>query len=127
MISGGLMAAFAGLILVVNTLHPFFHPPYIHAVALFIVTIAVMGVSTARSLYFIDIAPAQYRLIALGTSKIIVRIVGIGLSFILATVAHLQHVVWAILALALINILSAVFAFRTADDEVSPSNKSITE
>lgn len=127
MICGGFLAAFAGFMLVINTLHPIFHAPYVHAAALFIVTIAVMGVSTARSLYFIDVAPAQYRLIALGTSKIIVRIVGIGLSFILAAVAHLQHVVWAILALALINAFSAVFAFRTADEQEQPSDKSVAD
>jgi hypothetical protein len=115
MIAGALMAAAAGVLLFSNHFLPVIGSPYVHAVALFIVTIAVNGVSTARSLYYIDVAPKQYRVIGIGVSKVVVRIVGVGLSSILAAVAHLQHVVWAILIVALINTIAALLAFRISD------------
>lgn len=115
MIAGALMASAAGFLLFSNHFVHVVGAPYIHAVALFIVSVAVKGVSTARSLYFMDVAPKQYRVIGLGASKVIVRIIGVGLSMVLATVAHLQHVVWAILIVALINAIAAILAYRVAD------------
>ncbi|MCR9139304.1 MAG: permease [Alphaproteobacteria bacterium] len=114
MIAGAMMAAAAGLILFANHFLEIVSAPYIHAVALFVVSVAVRGVTTARSLYFMDVAPKQYRVISLGASKVIVRILGVGLSMILATVAHLQHVAWAILIIALINAAAAILAFRVS-------------
>lgn len=114
MIAGAMMAAMAGLLLFTNHFVQAVGAPYIHAVALFIVSVAARGVTTARSLYFMDVAPKQYRVISLGASKVIVRILGVGLSMILATVAHLQHVVWAILIIALINAAAAILAFRVS-------------
>ncbi len=115
MIAGAAMAAVAGTFLFSNHFMPVVSSPYSHAIALFIVTVAVKGVTTARSLYFIDVAPKRYRVIGLGVSKVMVRIIGVGLSMVLATVAHLQHVVWAILILALINGTAAVLAYRAYD------------
>lgn len=115
MIAGAVMAAAAGLLLFSNHFLDVVSAPYIHAVALFIVSVAVKGVSTARSLYFMDVAPKQYRVIGLGVSKVMVRIIGVGLSMVLAAVAHLQHVVWAILIVALINIIAAVLAYRVSE------------
>ncbi|MCP4318301.1 MAG: hypothetical protein GY789_20360 [Hyphomicrobiales bacterium] len=115
MIAGACLAALAGLILVTNYFVPTIPEPFVHALALFIVTVAVRGVSTARSLYYLDVAPQKYVIIGIGVSKVAVRIVGIVLSFILASVAHLQHVIWAILALALINAGTALLTHRSAD------------
>ncbi|MEX3008502.1 MFS transporter [Hoeflea sp. TYP-13] len=115
MIAGASLAAFAGVLLVANYFLAIIPEPLIHAIALFIVTIAVRGVSTARSLYFMDVAPEEYRVIGIGVSKVAVRIFGIGLSFLMASVAHIQHVIWAILILALINAATAVLTYRTAD------------
>ncbi|WP_419910976.1 MFS transporter [Hoeflea sp.] len=115
MAAGACLAAFAGFLLVANFFYPVVASPYIHAIALFIVTVAVRGVSTARYLYFMDVAPEKYAVIGIGASKVAVRIVGIGLSFTMATVAHLQHVIWAILALALINAATALLAYRSAE------------
>ena len=43
------------------------------------------------------------------------RLVGIALSFVMASVAHTQHVIWAILALALINAATALLTLRSAE------------
>ncbi|MCY6381139.1 MFS transporter [Hoeflea prorocentri] len=115
MVLGAMMAASAGLLLIVDHFIQLASAPYIHAVALFLVTIAVRGVTTARYLYFIDIAPEKYVVTGIGVSKVAVRIVGIGLSFVLASVAHIQHVLWAILALALINGVTAILAMRAPE------------
>ncbi|MDA4844230.1 hypothetical protein [Hoeflea poritis] len=114
MTAGASLAALAGAILVANFFYPVIDSPYIHAIALFIVTVAVRGVSTARYLYFMDVAPEEYAVIGIGVSKVVVRTVGIALSFAMASVAHLQHVIWAILALALINAITAALTYRTA-------------
>lgn len=115
MTAGACLAALAGFMLVANFFYPVIDSPFIHAIALFIVTVAVRGVSTARYLYFMDVAPEEYAVIGIGASKVAVRTVGIGLSFAMAAVAHLQHVIWAILALALINATTAVLTYRAAD------------
>ena len=73
-----------------------------------------MAFRPARWLYFIDLAPPQYRVIGVGVSKVMVRIVGVGLSSVLAAVAHLQHVVWAILVVAIINGIAAYLAYRVS-------------
>ncbi len=123
MIVGALLAAIAGALLFANHFFPFASESLIHATALFMVTVAVNGVSTARWLYFIDLAPPQYRVIGVGVSKVMVRIVGVGLSSVLAAVAHLQHVVWAILVVAIINGIAAYLAYRvstsTEDEEAA--------
>ena len=122
MIAGSLMAAAAGCLLFTDHFIPLISAPYIHAIALFVVTVAVKGVSTSRILYFIHVAPEQYRVTAMGVSKVIVRIIGVGLSTVLATVAHLQHVVWAILIVAIINTIAAIVAFRVSAYSDAPGN-----
>ena len=114
MITGALLAAVAGVILFSNHFVPFVSESLVHAAALFMVTVAVNGISTARWLYFIDVAPPQYRVIGVGVSKVMVRIVGVGLPSVLAAVAHLQHVVCAILVVAVINGITAILAFRVS-------------
>ncbi len=118
MIAGAAMAATAGALLFFTHFVPVISSTYSHAAALFIVTVAVNGVSTARWLYFIDVAPPQYRVIGIGASKVLVRIVGVALSSVLASVAHLQHVVWAILIVAVINAIAAYLAFKESGVEV---------
>lgn len=115
MVIGACLAACAGALLVFDFFIPIVSAPYIHAIALFIVTVAVRGVSTARYLYFIDIAPEEYVVTGIGVSKVAVRIVGIGLSFLMASLAHIQHVIWAILALAIINAVTALLAMRSPE------------
>ncbi len=105
--TGCVLAAVAGLTLVANHFLQLVGPTYLHAAALFIVTIASKGVVSARSLYFLDIAPDEQRVAGLTVSKSLVRIAAITFSALLAAVAHMQHVVWAILAIALLNLATA--------------------
>ncbi len=118
MITGCVMGASAGLMLVGN--HFMGYPVntiYLHSAALFMVTVAAEGVTSARSLYFLDIAPASDRISGLTVSKSLVRVAAVAASAGLAALAHMQHVVWAILAIALLNVLTAAICFALVKEE----------
>ncbi len=114
MLMGAVMAASSGILLVLNHFLQFANSIFLHAVALFFVTVAVQGVQTARSLFYMDMAPKEYRVQGLAISKSIVRISGILLTTLMAALAHTQHVVWAIVTLACLNIIAACIAFAVA-------------
>lgn len=114
MLTGALLAASSGLLLVLNHLFGFTSTILVHAVALFCVTVAVQGVQTARSLFYMDIAPKTYRVRGVAASKSVTRISGIALSIAMAALAHMQHVIWAIAFLAICNVVSAGVAFASA-------------
>ncbi len=124
MLLGAAMAASSGLMLVLNHFLKFADTILAHAVALFLVTVAVQGVQTARYLYYMDIAPKEYRVRGLAVSKSVSRISGIALTTVMAALAHTQHVVWAIVALACLNVLAACFAFVTARQQADPQTGS---
>ncbi|MEM9105651.1 MAG: permease, partial [Pseudomonadota bacterium] len=114
MAGGALMAAMAGILLIINYIRPILDVTLIHAAALFAVTVAMTGVSNARTLYFMDLAPKDYRIAGLAASKSVVRIVGIFLATGVAALAHLQHITWAIALVAGLNLLTAVYVFIAA-------------
>jgi hypothetical protein len=117
MLLGAFLAAGSGFMLVFNHFYHFADTIYLHAVALFCVTVAVQGVQTARYLYYMDIAPKQYRVRGLAVSKSVVRVSGIAIATLMAALAHTQHVVWAIVVLACLNILAACIAFAIASQK----------
>ncbi len=114
MLLGALLAAASGFALVLNHYLQFTDSIFLHAAALFCVTVAVQGVQTARYLHYMDIAPKPYRIRGQAISKSIVRISGIALATVMAALAHSQHVTWAIVALSGVNILAAVLAFTVS-------------
>ena len=114
MVVGCILAALSGMLLVGNHFLQLFDPTYLHAAALFVVTVATRGVFSARSLYFLDIAPDEHRVAELTVSKSLVRIAAITFSALLAAVAHMQHVVWAIVAIAVVNLLAAGLCYVLA-------------
>ena len=76
-------------------------------------TVAAEGVTNARSMYYLDIAPKRYRVPGLAVSKTIIRLAGLLVTTIMAAAAHMQHVLWAIAILAGLN-LAAAAAFLLA-------------
>ncbi len=120
MLMGGVLAALCGAVLVV---HHFFHLPgnvFIHAATLFAVTVAAEGVTNARSLYYLDIAPKKYRVRGLAVSKTIIRLAGLLVTTIMAAAAHMQHVLWAIGILAALNLAAGTAAFLLAGGQPKP-------
>ncbi len=114
MLMGGLLAASCGLLLVVHHVFQIFNTVHVHAVTLFLVTVAAEGVTNARSLYYLDIAPKVYRVRGLAVSKTLIRATGIVVTTIMAAAAHMHHVVWAIALLAGLNLIAGGAAFVLA-------------
>ncbi|MCG8408897.1 MAG: hypothetical protein MI923_27140, partial [Phycisphaerales bacterium] len=77
---GALLAAVAGGLLAFNYHWHVVDMTVSHSVALFVVMVGTQGVSNARSLYYIDLAPEEYRVSGMAMSKSVVRIVGIFLA-----------------------------------------------
>ena len=114
MAGGALTAALAGILLVVNYHWHLADVTVIHSITLFAVMVGMQGASNARALYYMDLAPKEYRVSGLAMSKSVVRVFGIVLATGMAALAHLQHVTWAIMLVAVLNIITAIIVFAAA-------------
>ncbi|MEM6462171.1 MAG: MFS transporter [Pseudomonadota bacterium] len=113
---GALLAAIAGVFLTCNYHWQLVDNTIAHSAALFLVMVGTQGVSTARSLYYLDSAPEAYRVSGMAMSKSIVRIVGFFLATGVALLAHSQHPVWAVLFVAALNLLTAAFVYLLSSE-----------
>ncbi len=112
MVIGNLMVAATGAVLVTVHFLGVDHAVHLHAIALFIVTVAVTGISGARQLYFLDVAPKDQRVKGAAAVKSICRITAVILSAVLAGVAHMHEVAWAIIFIVLVSLFAAVTCYR---------------
>lgn len=112
MVIGNLMVAATGAVLVTVHFLGVDHAVHLHAVALFIVTVAVTGISGARQLYFLDVAPKDQRVKGAAAVKSICRITAVILSAALAGVAHMHEVAWAIVFIILVSLFAAITCYR---------------
>ncbi|CUH47103.1 MFS transporter [Ruegeria atlantica] len=119
MVTGNLMVALTGGALLAVHFLGMDHDVHLHAIALFVVTVAVTGISSARKLYFLDVAPKDQRVKGAAAIKSICRISGVLLSAALAGVAHLHEVAWAIAFIVATSVFAAVACYRV----VVPSEK----
>ncbi|WP_170436651.1 permease [Ruegeria arenilitoris] len=112
MVAGSLMVGVTGVVLVaVHYLH-LDHDVHLHAIALFVATVATTGIGSARKLYFIDTAPKEQRVKASAAIKSICRLVAIVGSAGLAAVAHMNEVALAVAFLTLCSFWSAIACYR---------------
>ncbi|MCP4317171.1 MAG: hypothetical protein GY789_14445 [Hyphomicrobiales bacterium] len=111
MIAGCALGALSSLALVANHFLQLINTIYLHAAALFLVTVAAEGVATAQSLFYLDIAPKEDRIAGLAVSKSVVRLAAILFTACMAALAHMQHVVWAILFIATLNMATALVCY----------------
>ncbi|MEX0349617.1 MAG: permease [Paracoccaceae bacterium] len=118
-----LMVAVTGCVLVVLHYTGVDHDIHVHAVSLFLVTIAVTGLGGARSLYFMEVAPKEQRVAAKAVATSIARIAIVAISAALAALAHSAEVAWAILVITAVSVLAAFLSFWVipprATDETS--------
>ncbi len=103
-----ILAAFSGVLLVANHFLEFANPTLVHSISLFLVTVAVQGSTVGHELLYLDLAPKEERVAGLAVSKAIQTMVAVGISFMMATLAHVQHVVWSILLLMLLAVICAI-------------------
>lgn len=123
MIAGALMVAASGLALIVIHNNGLDHTVHLHAASLFVATVAVTGLGTARTLYFMDIAPKSQRIKAMAISKTLGRLAIVSFSAILAAIAHMNEVTWAVVAISLGSLMAVlvVLSFVEPAPQSTPS------
>ncbi|WP_419910978.1 hypothetical protein [Hoeflea sp.] len=109
MACGSALAAASGCALVINHYAPMIDKTVIHSITLFAVTVGVQGVTNARALYYLDNAPKEHRVAGLAISKSVVKVWSVVLAALMATLAHTQHVAWAIGFVSFLNLCTAIF------------------
>ncbi|WP_120636105.1 permease [Ruegeria sp. EL01] len=112
MVTGTLMVAVTGAILLGFHYFHLDHDVHLHAIALFVVTVAVTGITSARKLYFLDVAPKAQRVQGAAAVKSIVRVTGVVISAALAGIAHLHEVALAIDLIVLASLVASVACYR---------------
>ncbi|WP_170422861.1 permease [Ruegeria arenilitoris] len=124
MVVGNLMVAVTGGALLLVHFLGIDHEVHLHAVALFIVTVAVTGIGSARKLYFLDVAPKDQRVKGAAAVKSICRISGVLFSAALAGIAHMHEVVWAIAFIVATSLFAAINCYRVVLPHAKPAVRS---
>ncbi|MEL7529575.1 MAG: MFS transporter [Pseudomonadota bacterium] len=102
------------------------HDVRLHAVAIFIVSVAVRGIGAVLSLYYMDIAPKEQRVNGIAVARSFVRVAMICLSAALAAVAHLHETAWAIVFITLASFAAAIISFfLTRKTEVTQAEEAL--
>ncbi len=114
MVAGNLLVAVTGIVLLAFHYAGIDHEVHLHAIALFVVSVATTGISSARQLYFLDVAPKEQRIQGAAAIKSICRLAAVALSAILAAVAHMHEVAAAIVFIVLASIWAAFSCYRIA-------------
>ncbi|MEM7463154.1 MAG: hypothetical protein AAF362_10810 [Pseudomonadota bacterium] len=97
LIVGALMVFAAGLLLVLIDATGTKQPVYLHATAVFVASAAASGMTSARVLYFMDLAPKDQLFAAQSVVKTIARFAIIGCVALLAGIAHTQDSIWSVI------------------------------
>lgn len=114
MVTSCLMVAITGVILVGAHFLHLDHNVHLHAVAMFVITVAVNGLVTVRGLYYMDLAPKEERVRGVAVSRSLSRLTSIGVSAALAAIAHMHETVWALVMIVGFSILSALVSYIVA-------------
>ncbi len=122
MISGAAMVAVSGFGLIYLHVRGWDHTVHLHALSLFVATVATTGLGSARTLYFMDIAPPEQRIAAQAVSKTIVRVAIITFSAILATIAHTFGVTSSVIVISVGSLL-AILVILTLVEIPGPPKK----
>ncbi len=112
MMLGTLMVAATGSVLLAFHYLGIDHDVHLHAIALFVVTVAVTGISSSRKLYFLDIAPKDFRVQGSAAVKSITRLTAVLLSAALAAVAHMHEVALAVAFIVAASLASCLTCYR---------------
>ncbi|QFT32079.1 Major Facilitator Superfamily protein [Labrenzia sp. THAF82] len=111
MITCSLLVGFCGSILATLHMLNLQHDLRIHAIAIFVVTVAVRGIIAVLQVYFMEIAPKGQRVKGIAVARSFGRLTMICLSALLAAVAHLQETVWAIFFIAFVSFATATISY----------------
>ncbi|MCG8543564.1 MAG: hypothetical protein MJE12_05075, partial [Alphaproteobacteria bacterium] len=93
---GAALAAAGGLLAIGIDTFPWAQSPYLHAAVIFVLMIAIAGVTEARNLYLIDVAPEAKQTYCFSLAGMLGRLGGVFVAFVFGYLAHIQHVIWPI-------------------------------
>ncbi|AXT25351.1 MFS transporter [Ruegeria sp. AD91A] len=126
MVVGTLLVAVTGGVLLAFHYMGIDHDVHLHAIALFVVTVAVTGISSVRKLYFLDVAPKEQRVQGSAAIKSFTRLLAVLLSAGLAAVAHMHEVALAVAFIVAASLMACVTCYLTMspDREDSPRPQS---
>ncbi|WP_298847064.1 permease [uncultured Ruegeria sp.] len=127
MVVGTLMVAATGSGLLAFHYMGVDHDVHLHAIALFVVTVAVTGISSARKLYFLDVAPKEQRVQGSAAIKSITRLLAVLLSAALAAVAHMHEVALAVAFIVAVSLVACATCYRMmlpSREEAPPRSQS---
>ncbi|MCP4316210.1 MAG: hypothetical protein GY789_09375 [Hyphomicrobiales bacterium] len=113
---GASLVAATGIVLLFEYNFRLANSIYLHAIVLFVVTVALKGLTSAMTLHFLQIAPKAQRISAQAVSKSLGRVFIIGLSTLLAALAHVQAIDWIIVLITAIGVATAVTSHTTMTD-----------
>ncbi|MEX3009439.1 hypothetical protein [Hoeflea sp. TYP-13] len=119
-LSATLIAA-TGFVLLIEYNFNLANSVYLHAGVLFVVTVALKGLTSAQTLHLLEIAPKRQRIACQAVSKSISRAFVIALSFVLATLAHADAFNWIIVLIIAAALAAALTSRLTmkADENVA--------
>ncbi len=127
LVTGSLLAAAACISLVLVHLLHLDNRIHVHSAALFVATIAIIGLHGARSLYFMNVAPPDQRVTGNAISRSLSVLLFVALSVSLAGVAHSKEVVWGVLFIATVSVVTAVASFLLIKPQTKPTPEEAQE
>lgn len=121
MVTSCLLVALSGFGLITAHLLKLDQNVHVHAFALFVATVAVSGLQSVRTLYFMDVAPKDQRVRAMTVARSLGRAIMVLVSTALAAIAHMHETVWVILLIVCVSLLAAVLSYLLAapDEQAS--------
>ncbi|NVO54499.1 permease [Rhodobacteraceae bacterium B1Z28] len=112
MVAGTLLVALTGTVLLIYHYLGLDHEVHLHAIALFVATVAVTGISSARKLYFLDVAPKELRVQGSAAIKSLVRVSAVIVSAALAGIAHMHEVALAVAVIVIASLIASIACYR---------------
>lgn len=87
---------------------------HVHAIALFIATVASSGLRTVRGLYFMDAAPKGQRVRALTVARSLDRAMIVLASATFAAIAHMHEPMVVVMIIIVVSVVAAVVSYMLA-------------
>jgi hypothetical protein len=100
----GLVAVMAGGVALAHGVLPHFRVPYLYAIVLALLALAVQGLDQAYKTYVLLSAPAVDRPLYLAVNNTLLGFLAIGVAAILGAVAHMTHIAWALVVIIAITL-----------------------
>jgi hypothetical protein len=107
-----IVAACGGLVAIANEYWSQLGHAVFYAVVFFLISIADQGWTVARKIYLATFAPAKERAYYIAVSDTLVGGTAVLVGFVLGVSAHIQHVLWPIVILGVVNVVAAIYASR---------------